>query len=69
MTPPDKKIDKAEIYEKIKQLYHNYGIDTANMNDEEFDRLIESYSSRSEDLDADLLKSERYSEKFSEDLI
>jgi hypothetical protein len=69
MTPPDNKPDTAEILEKIKILYHNYGIDTANMTEEEFDRLIEKYSSGGNNLDKDLFESEKHKERFLDDMI
>lgn len=69
MTPPKKKRGNTHIQDKIERLYTNYGIDTSTMGEEEFDRLVEEYSRKPENLEADLQKSEEYKDKFSEDLI
>lgn len=56
---------------KIKKMYQNYGINTSDMDEEELLRLYKDYtsSSKDKDLDADLKKSERYSNVFGEDEI
>lgn len=72
MTSPDaekeKEKEKSPYLRKIEQLYQNYGIDTSNMDEEEFTRLINMYKN-GRDLDADLRESEKHKDKFSEDLI
>lgn len=59
--------DKDEIIKKLERLYQNYGIDTSNMDDIEWERLRKQYKNK--DLDFDLKESEKYREKFSEDLV
>ena len=65
----EKQKEKNENCKKIEQLYQNYGIDTSNMTDEEFERLDEMYSKFGRNLDADLRESEKHKDKYSEDVI
>lgn len=62
---------KDDITKKIIKIYQNYGIDIADMSDEEFDRIKKSYINPENELnlDVDLEKSEKYIEKFKEDII
>lgn len=69
MSPKKKIKGYNRIYEKIERLYENYGIDTAAMDEEEFDRLILDYIKKPGKLDEDLEKSEKHKNKFSEDII
>lgn len=62
---------KDGVTKKIIKIYQNYGIDISDMSDEEFERIKKSYTNpKSElDLDSDLEKSEKYIERFREDII
>jgi len=60
-TPPNK------IWEKIKKLYNNYGIDTENMEEDEVSRLIDYYENNKNNLEKDISKSLTNKESFSED--
>lgn len=54
---------------KIKKMYENYGINTADMSEQELDRLYKSYKKLGGDIDKDLKDSERFSSVFEEDII
>ena len=69
MSPGKNKREKSEFCKKIEELYHNYGIDTSNMTDEEFEDIERAYSQMGKDLDADLLESEKHRDKFADDII
>jgi hypothetical protein len=69
MFPGKNKKEKSEICKKIEELYHNYGIDTSNMSDEEFESVERAYSHSGKDLDADLKESEKYRDRFADEII
>ena len=56
-----------KIWEKIKKLYNNYGIDTENMEEDEISRLIDYYENNKNNLEKDISKSLTNKESFSED--
>lgn len=62
-------VKRREVCKKIAEIYHNYGIDTSNMEDSEIDNIVEMYISMGRDIDADLRESEKHKDKFGEDLI
>jgi hypothetical protein len=59
---------EAEI-KKIRKMYQNYGLNTANMSEDELDRLYQSYKATGKDLDKDLKDSEKFLSVFGEDII
>ena len=61
--------EKDSLTKKIEKMYHNYGIDTSNMSDEEFERMREQYLDKGKDIDADLRESERFKERFADDIV
>lgn len=61
--------DKDAFLKKLEKMYHNYGIDTSNMAEDEFDRLRELYSQKGKSIDDDLLASEKYIERFEGDIL
>jgi len=61
--------EKSGLAKKIESMYQNYGIDTSNMSDEEFDRICDLYRRQKEDIDADLKKSEEFKERFEDDIV
>lgn len=61
--------DKDDFIKKIEKLYQNYGIDTSNMDEDEFERLRSSYQSRGKNIDLDLEKSEKYKNQFENDIV
>lgn len=62
-----KNFEKDEIIRKLEKMYQNYGIDTSNMDEEEWERLKKQYQKK--DLDSDLKKSEEYKDKFLDDIV
>lgn len=65
-----KKDPKQETYiKKIKKMYQNYGINTANMAEDELDRLYEKYRDEPKALEKDLKDSEKFSIVFADDII
>lgn len=71
MQPPRtiSNFKRREICKKVAEIYHNYGIDTSNMEDSELESIAEMYYSMGRDIDADLKESEKHKDKFGEDLI
>lgn len=61
--------NKDEFIRKIERLYQNYGIDTSNMDEDEFERLRSSYQARGKNIDHDLEKSEKYKNQFEDDIV
>lgn len=59
---------EADI-KKLKKMYENYGINTSDMSDEEFDRLYKQYLNSNKNLNEDLKDSEKYSHIFDDDMI
>ncbi len=59
--------EKDEFFKKLEKLYQNYGIDTSNMDEEEWERLKQQY--RGKNLDADLKESEKYKDQFLDDIV
>lgn len=55
------------LKDKIKRLYNNYGIDISDMEEEEYTRIINSYSNNRKKLEEDLGKSEEIKGMFTED--
>lgn len=68
---PKKKTTKIDPdIKKIKKLYENYGINTTDMSEEEFERLVQQYRAQGKSLEKDLKESEKYSSIFGdEDII
>lgn len=68
-----KKDDDSKdiVTKKIIKMYQNYGIDVADMSDEEFNRIKESYTNpkTKSNIDTDLKKSEQFIEIYKEDII
>lgn len=72
MTKNKKKKNQPEkdaITKKIEKLYQNYGIDVSEMDDEEFERLRSSYRNRGKDIDKDLESSEKFKDRFIDDIV
>lgn len=61
--------DKDDFLKKIERLYQNYGMDTSSMDEEEFIRLKSLYQKRGQDIDQDLASSEKYKDRFADDLV
>lgn len=61
--------NKDEFIKKIEKLYQNYGIDTSNMDEDEFERLRASYQVHGKNIDNDLEKSEKYKNQFEDDIV
>jgi hypothetical protein len=57
------------LTKKIIKIYKNYGLDVSNMSDEEISRIRGKYESSESNIDDDLKKSERYSERFSDNIL
>jgi hypothetical protein len=58
----------AEI-KKLKRMYENYGINTSDMSEEEFERLHKKYKNSGKNLDEDLKASEKYYKVYDDDII
>ena len=54
---------------KLEQMYQNYGIDTSNMSDDEFERLRKMYRRKGRDIDKDLKDSEKFKDRFENDIV
>jgi len=63
------RAEKDSISKKLEKMYQNYGINTSDMSDDEFDRIKESYLKEGKDLDDDLKKSEQFKERFENDIV
>ncbi len=63
----DTKIDS--VTKKIIEIYKNYGLDTSNMSEEEFERIKELYLVMNADVDGDLIKSKKFTTIFSDDIL
>ena len=63
----DKKLES--FTRKVERLYHNYGMNTADMSDDEFQRICDSYKVNEKNIDRDLRESEKHKERFTEDII
>ncbi len=61
-------IPSTPVYKKIVKLYSNYGIDAAEMEEDEVTWLLNHYSANKDLLERDLKNSEVHKDKF-EDLI
>ena len=61
--------EKDPLIKKIERLYHNYGLDTTNMADEEFERILKLYKKKGKDIDGDLRASEQYKDRFANDIV
>lgn len=61
--------EKDALTKKIEKLYHNYGIDTSNMSEEELGRLKARYSRPDEDINKDLRASEKFKDRFANDIV
>jgi len=62
--------NKADPFlKKLIRLYKNYGLDISNMSEEEVERIRDRYDRTESSLDIDLKKSEKYSNKYAEDII
>lgn len=63
----EKKKEKDSFLKKLEKLYHNYGIDISDIDEDELERLKKSYLSPGKNIDNDIKESEVYKEKFSEE--
>ena len=54
---------------KIMKLYKNYGLDVSNMSDEEIIRIKEEYKKQNSNIDKDLKESEKYSDRFVDNIL
>lgn len=57
------------LTKKILKMYKNYGLDVSNMSDEEISRIREKYEKVGSSIDKDLKESERFSDKFSDNIL
>ncbi len=70
MAKKKKKTTKYDLeVRKIKKIYQNYGINTDDMSDDEFERLYQAYQDKKSDIENDIKKSEEHSSKFNDDEI
>lgn len=60
------KVKEQRIYDKIKKLYANYGIDILVMGDDELKRIYLYYSDKQDKLISDLKKSNEHASTFSD---
>ena len=61
--------EKDALTKKIEKMYQNYGIDTSSMSDEEFERMKEQYLIKGKDINSDLKESEKFKERFVNDIV
>jgi hypothetical protein len=69
MSAEKRKRERNNFCKKLEELYHNYGIDTSNMDEEEFQSIYDLYNTTGRDIDQDLRESEKHKDKFAEDII
>jgi hypothetical protein len=72
MNPNRKKNKNSKediLIKKIKKLYTNYGINTDDMDEEEFKRICDQYLSKKKNIDQDIKNSESVKNKFLDDII
>jgi hypothetical protein len=66
----EKKEETDPVIRKITKMYENYGMDISNMSEEEFERIKQLYRNTNKaDLDADLKKSEKFKDRFADDIM
>jgi hypothetical protein len=63
------KDDTDSLKKKLEKIYKNYGLDTSNMSDDEFERMREFYCQNGKDIDEDLKESERHKDRFVDDIV
>jgi hypothetical protein len=68
MTKKDER-DEKKIKDSIIQIYHNYGIDTFDIEDEDIRRVIRYYKNNPKSLDRDIIESEKHMPENLEDSI
>jgi hypothetical protein len=68
-TTKKKKTGRDAFVKKIEKLYQNYGIDISEMDEDELERLRNSYEHPGKDIDQDLKKSEQFKDKFIDDIV
>lgn len=61
--------EKDALIKKLEKMYQNYGIDISEMDEEEFERLRQSYRERPQELEHDLEKSEQFKDRFVDDIV
>lgn len=61
--------ERDTLSRKIEKMYQNYGLDTSNMSEDEFDRMKQSYLDDLGDIDSDLRASEQHKERFANDIV
>ena len=61
--------EQDSFYKKIEKMYHNYGIDTSNMSEEEFERIKVQYLSSGKSIEQDIKNSEKFKEQFADDIV
>jgi len=59
-------ITSSPVYKKLIKLYNNYGLDVAEMDEDELQWLIQKYSTNRDLLEKDLKESETHKDKFEE---
>jgi hypothetical protein len=64
-----KQPEKDALVRKIETMYRNYGLDTSNMSEDEFDRIKRSYQETGKSIDVDIKASEKFKKRFSEDIM
>jgi len=63
------KEEKDALRKKLEKIYKNYGLDTSNMTDDEFERMKEFYGQNGKDIDEDLKESEKYKDRFVDNIV
>jgi hypothetical protein len=61
--------EKDALSKKIEKMYQNYGLDTSNMTDDEFERMKSQYINNGKNIDVDLKESEKFKERFANDIV
>jgi hypothetical protein len=54
------------LIKKIKKLYNNLGIDTEDIEEDEFVKIAQEYEASGQKIDKDLKESEKHQGKFKE---
>jgi CBS-domain-containing membrane protein len=65
MIKQEEKDDKR-IKDDIIQIYHNYGIDTFDIDDDDIKRVIRHYKNNPKSLHRDIIESEKHMPENSE---
>ena len=66
MTKKEEKEEK-QIRQSIFEIYHNYGIDTSDMEDDDIREVVSHYRKNPKSLSGDIMKSKKHERESAKD--